>query len=288
LGVVKAGMEDMQPTGEDGRGRGSDYARGDGLVEGAGRSEHAGVGGVGGQSEDQGDGGGSDEHHMLTVHEFDEWGNPYEDDLVLDMMRRLCPYHTLIVPGGVVPLGARHSDGEGPPVDELKSSDQGANHCYENKVTTGTEGGAVDGSHSPNKGFSPGGSMMPRIIGSQKGMQNRPLDIGSGADGVDQVVNPVTPSGADSGNGGGGTRSQGFPAVYLTAGLRDARVPFWMPVKYAAAVRHAWKGGVGGGPTVVLQFSGDAGHFSQGLMGGDVGEAAEQLAFLLTSVRNAA
>lgn len=87
-----------------------------------------------------------------------------------------------------------------------------------------------------------------------------------------------------------------YPAMLLTAGLADSRVPWWMPVKYAAKMRsmqeergtcsssHAGGGVVGGSgwADVLLQFDETGSHFSMGLSGGDLQDAALQQALLLT------
>lgn len=91
-----------------------------------------------------------------------------------------------------------------------------------------------------------------------------------------------------------------YPAILLTAGLADSRVPWWMPVKYAAKMRmqdrgsrssssshhggHAGGGVVGGNrwADVLLQFDETGSHFSMGLSGGDLQDAALQQAFLLS------
>lgn len=88
-----------------------------------------------------------------------------------------------------------------------------------------------------------------------------------------------------------------YPAVLLTAGLQDTRVPWWMPVKYAAKLRHlqetsgssasAKEAGrpVDQGVTdVLLQFEHEGSHFSMGLSGGSLQDAALQQAFLCTHV----
>jgi oligopeptidase B len=94
-----------------------------------------------------------------------------------------------------------------------------------------------------------------------------------------------------------------YPAMLLTAGLADSRVPWWMPVKYAAKMRSMQDRGAGhsssdsrhgghaGGRMVgkggglaelLLQFDETGSHFSMGLSGGDLQDAALQQAFLLT------
>lgn len=93
-----------------------------------------------------------------------------------------------------------------------------------------------------------------------------------------------------------------YPAMLLTAGLADSRVPWWMPVKYAAKMRsmqdrgtrsssdsrHGGRAGsgvveeVGASAELLLQFDETGSHFSMGLSGGDLQDAALQQAFLLT------
>lgn len=99
-----------------------------------------------------------------------------------------------------------------------------------------------------------------------------------------------------------------YPAVLLTAGLHDSRVPWWMPVKYAAKLRSlqdtrqrsSSSGGGGGGSSqgaldsthqagcgggaaeVLLQFDESGSHFSMGLSGGNLQDAALQHAFLIS------
>lgn len=95
-----------------------------------------------------------------------------------------------------------------------------------------------------------------------------------------------------------------YPAVMLTAGLEDSRVPWWMPVKYAAKLRSMQtkgskptnnsrsSGGHGrdsvreagtcGAAEVLLQFDASGSHFSMGLSGGNLQDAALQQAFLIT------
>jgi len=86
-----------------------------------------------------------------------------------------------------------------------------------------------------------------------------------------------------------------YPALMLTAGLQDGRVPWWMAVKYAAKVRSMQSskagssrgggggGGGGGASQVLLQFDEEGSHFSMGLSGGDLQDAALQQAFLLAN-----
>jgi oligopeptidase B len=96
-----------------------------------------------------------------------------------------------------------------------------------------------------------------------------------------------------------------YPAVLLTAGLQDTRVPWWMPVKYAAKLRQLQQtsgrsrsrslasgdsGSEAGGSVdqgaadVLLQFDDEGSHFSMGLSGGILQDAALQQAFLCTYV----
>ena len=215
----------------------------------------------------EGDGG---MQHLLTVHEFDEWGNPNEDEMVLEMMRKLCPYHTLIMGGSGgsqdALLGVKGC---------VESSPEGVRSLH------GVENNSADVDGEGNTVVSKR-ERVERVPSFYSGGPDRPQEerMYNGKGSITQALKVTEPAVT----GAEGMGKQHFPAVYLTAGLRDARVPFWMPVKYAAAARHALKG-VEGGSTVLLHFSGDAGHFSQGLMGGDVREAAEQLAFLLTSMK---
>lgn len=109
-----------------------------------------------------------------------------------------------------------------------------------------------------------------------------------------------------------------YPDMMLTAGLQDSRVPWWMPVKYVAKLRSmqetrastastggsqsSSEGGSGasdsdvnsavggssagavGAPEVLLQFDESGSHFSMGLSGGNLQDAALQQAYLLTHI----
>jgi oligopeptidase B len=84
-----------------------------------------------------------------------------------------------------------------------------------------------------------------------------------------------------------------YPAVMVTAGLRDTRVPFWMPVKYVAKLRSCQGSAkVAAADSrqqqqqhtmrpVLLQFAEDGGHFSAGQSGGALEDIALQYAFLI-------
>jgi oligopeptidase B len=81
-----------------------------------------------------------------------------------------------------------------------------------------------------------------------------------------------------------------YPAVMVTAGLRDTRVPFWMPVKYIAKLRSCQSSAKVAAADrqqhqqtmrpVLLQFAEDGGHFSTGQSGGALEDIALQYAFL--------
>jgi oligopeptidase B len=86
-----------------------------------------------------------------------------------------------------------------------------------------------------------------------------------------------------------------YPAVMVTAGLRDTRVPFWMPVKYVAKLRSCQSSAKVSAAgrrqeaqqqqqqrmrPVLLQFAEDGGHFSTGQSGGALEDIALQYAFL--------
>jgi oligopeptidase B len=93
-----------------------------------------------------------------------------------------------------------------------------------------------------------------------------------------------------------------YPAMMLTAGLQDSRVDWWMPVKFVAKLRsmqaHSMRTGAGNGCSssavpvvdnnsrgvgdVLLQFDESGSHFSMGLSGGNLQDAALQQAFMLT------
>ncbi|KAF6262570.1 prolyl oligopeptidase family-domain-containing protein [Scenedesmus sp. NREL 46B-D3] len=102
-----------------------------------------------------------------------------------------------------------------------------------------------------------------------------------------------------------------YPAVLVTAGLRDARVPFWMPAKYVAKLRSLQQAAEGsavgvqheqelqqrapqtgqrlqqqrqGRRPVLLQFAEAGGHFSMGQSGGDMKDIALQYAFLIAAL----
>lgn len=89
-----------------------------------------------------------------------------------------------------------------------------------------------------------------------------------------------------------------YPALMLTAGLEDSRVPWWMPVKFVARLRSISHNvrdsgsGTGGGCVadgrgeVLLQFDEGGSHFSMGLSGGNLQDAALQQAFLCTHTPN--
>jgi oligopeptidase B len=87
-----------------------------------------------------------------------------------------------------------------------------------------------------------------------------------------------------------------YPAVMVTAGLRDTRVPFWMPVKYVAKLRSCQSSAnisAAGSRQqqqqqqqqttrpVLLQFAEDGGHFSAGQSGGALEDIVLQYAFLI-------
>lgn len=84
-----------------------------------------------------------------------------------------------------------------------------------------------------------------------------------------------------------------YPAMMVTAGLQDGRVPWWVPVKYVAKLRSlqadsdsssssSQDGGRGRGSCVLLQFDDTGSHFSSGLSGANLQDAALQQAFLCT------
>lgn len=83
-----------------------------------------------------------------------------------------------------------------------------------------------------------------------------------------------------------------YPAMLLTAGLQDSRVPYWMPLKYVAKLRNLSSEGsdcaAAAGACahqqprpVLLDIVEDGGHFSQGVSGRCLDDIAMQLAFLL-------
>ncbi|WIA09240.1 hypothetical protein OEZ85_008648 [Tetradesmus obliquus] len=92
-----------------------------------------------------------------------------------------------------------------------------------------------------------------------------------------------------------------YPAMLVTAGLQDTRVPFWMPVKYVAKLRSlqaaAEASAAGrqqqqqqqvtqGRRPILLQIADDGGHFSIGQSGGAVEDIALQYAFLITATQH--
>eukprot|EP00879_Flechtneria_rotunda_P007371 GHRR01007732.1.p1 GENE.GHRR01007732.1~~GHRR01007732.1.p1 ORF type:complete len:851 (+),score=260.67 GHRR01007732.1:215-2767(+) len=73
-----------------------------------------------------------------------------------------------------------------------------------------------------------------------------------------------------------------LPGMLLTAGLRDTRVPYWVPAKYVAKARQLRASALKEHHRpLVLRFENDAGHFSIGTSGGSLDDIAEQYAFLL-------
>lgn len=82
-----------------------------------------------------------------------------------------------------------------------------------------------------------------------------------------------------------------YPAMLLTAGLVDTRVPFSMPAKYVAKARQiACSSAAEGvqqeqGRPILLQFDENAGHFSRGQSGGNLDDIAWQHAFLLSNIQ---
>jgi oligopeptidase B len=92
-----------------------------------------------------------------------------------------------------------------------------------------------------------------------------------------------------------------YPAVLVTAGLLDSRVPFWMPVKFVAKLR-SFQGSPAGASTegvqqqqqqhakrpILLQFDAEGGHFSSGQSGGAAEDIAVQYAFLTAMGQHAA
>lgn len=78
------------------------------------------------------------------------------------------------------------------------------------------------------------------------------------------------------------TSSKVYPAMLLTAGLIDTRVPFSMPAKYVAKARQLAMQ-QGEHRLVLLQFDEAAGHFSRGQSGGSLEDIAWQYAFLMSN-----
>jgi oligopeptidase B len=70
-----------------------------------------------------------------------------------------------------------------------------------------------------------------------------------------------------------------YPAVLVTAGLQDPRVPYWGPAKYAARLRECQ---LASGRPVLLSVEEEAGHF--GAAGRQLLDAAEECTFLLENV----
>ncbi|SAM00587.1 hypothetical protein [Absidia glauca] len=75
--------------------------------------------------------------------------------------------------------------------------------------------------------------------------------------------------------------SQPSPAVYVTAGMKDQRVPYWQPLKYMARRRELL-----GEATSVLKVDLDRGHFGgQGEQEARLSDTAEQVVFLISQVQ---
>lgn len=174
--------------------------------------------------------------HMLIQHEFDEWGNPDEPE-VLQMMQELCPYQGLL---------QRLAAGGPPSSTDVHNSGSSSSSAAQG-VAAGERG--RDGDNAPHQ------------------QQH------------DGLAGPL-------------------PALLLTAGDEDARVPYWMPLRYAAAARAVRAADVSaggdqpsagvcrsaGGSPVYVQLQEGGGHFGQGLMSQDADQEAEVLAFLLHHV----
>lgn len=83
-------------------------------------------------------------------------------------------------------------------------------------------------------------------------------------------------------------RNMQYPATFLSAGLVDNRVPYWMAAKYVAKLRMIGADSVQHAcdarehsQIVLLQFDEEAGHFSRGQSGGQLDDIAQQYAFML-------
>jgi oligopeptidase B len=83
--------------------------------------------------------------------------------------------------------------------------------------------------------------------------------------------------------------SGSFPAVLVTAGLQDVRVPFWMPLKYVARLRSMQAAAAqqsNNNKPVLLQFDKNSGHFDMGVSGGSMQDIALQHAFFCSSLQH--
>jgi oligopeptidase B len=77
------------------------------------------------------------------------------------------------------------------------------------------------------------------------------------------------------------TSASSSPAIYVTAGMKDQRVPYWQPLKYMARRRELL-----GDATSVLKVDLDRGHFGgQGEQEARLSDTAEQVAFLISQVQ---
>lgn len=78
-----------------------------------------------------------------------------------------------------------------------------------------------------------------------------------------------------------GAHSTPGPAIYVTAGMKDQRVPYWQPLKYMARRRELQHEA----PSV-LNVDLDRGHFGgQGEQEARLADTAEQVAFLISQVQ---
>jgi hypothetical protein len=192
--------------------------------------------------------------HLLTRHEYDEWGNP-EDPGVLQMMQRLCPYQGLL----------QRLTPEQRPLPSTTPSSGSSTSTSPSTASSTTTSTSSRGAAEGVAASEPEGGDKAEPLQEQR----------------DCLAGPL-------------------PALLLTAGDEDARVPYWMPLRYAAAARAAGAAGTAAagarssadtcrttglqGSPVYVQVQEGGGHFSQGLLSQDTEEEAEVLAFLLHQV----
>ena len=70
---------------------------------------------------------------------------------------------------------------------------------------------------------------------------------------------------------------QEYPSMLVIASLADSRVPFWVPLKYTAKLRHMMKSSKHSNYALYLWVQEEGGHFGQG------GETSlhEQVSYML-------
>jgi len=228
----------------------------------------------------------------LTVHEYDEWGDA-RDPSLLPSMQNMCPYSRLSSTllqttksdhaQSATPAGHGCSSGNlgqsvgqrGHGYSAIDLGQSMVQHVADYRPLSSNVLQHDVGQHTQGQGGDPSGQRELGVdrIGSK----------GAWRHDKEEYHRSAETEAAFSGRQAPGSKAC-VPAVLMTSAMDDARVPVWVPAKWAARARRLQQAVVlrqGGSftkpPLVLLRVYREGGHF----MGSSLAGCAEEYAFII-------